>query len=176
MISPKTVANFFFDTAMREGNLTVSPMKMQKLVYYAHGWHLGLADKPLIDEPVQAWPYGPVVPSLYQEFKHFGNGLITQPATDVRFVIDGEGATQLEVVAPRVVESAFSPDFMQKLMGKVWEIYRNYSAVQLSNETHKPGTPWDQIKARHGGRIPENTVIPNDMIRDYFRRAAAGGN
>jgi len=44
-------------------------MKLQKLVYYAHGWHLALNNEPLIDEQVECWQYGPVISSLFHEFK-----------------------------------------------------------------------------------------------------------
>lgn len=40
------IANEFIDLAAeREEQLT--PMKLQKLVYYAHGWWLGLTSQPL---------------------------------------------------------------------------------------------------------------------------------
>ena len=47
-------------------------MKVQKLVYFAHGWHLGITKKPLINEQVEAWPYGAVIPSLYDYLKQWG--------------------------------------------------------------------------------------------------------
>src|SRR5208282_4587731 len=62
------VANWFIENLSR-----VDPLKLQKLVYFAHGWHLALRDQPLIDELVEAWDYGPVVPSLYHQFKRYGN-------------------------------------------------------------------------------------------------------
>jgi len=33
-----------------------------KLVYLSHGWYLGIYGVPLIAEPIEAWPYGPVIP------------------------------------------------------------------------------------------------------------------
>ena len=50
------VANYFIDKAKAEG-VSLTPMKLQKLIYMAHGWHLALYDKPLIDEQFQAWDY-----------------------------------------------------------------------------------------------------------------------
>ncbi len=40
-------------------------MKLHKLLYYAAGWHLGFTGEPLFDEDIEAWQYGPVVPSIY---------------------------------------------------------------------------------------------------------------
>jgi uncharacterized phage-associated protein len=76
----KAVANHFLDLA-QDSRGTLSPMKIQKLVYFSHGWHLSINNgRALIDEAVQAWTYGPVIPSLYHEFKKYGNGPITSPA------------------------------------------------------------------------------------------------
>ena len=52
----KSIANFFIDRAKESGE-TLTQMKLHKLIYYAHGWHLALTGEPLIDEPVQAWNY-----------------------------------------------------------------------------------------------------------------------
>lgn len=69
----KAVANHLLDFGLTRKN-EIPPLKMQKLVYISHGWHLALSDgKPLVsDEYVEAWPYGPVFPSVYHEFKHYG--------------------------------------------------------------------------------------------------------
>jgi len=77
------VANWFIDHVR---NLT--PLKLQKLIYYAHGWHLALRDQPLIDELIEAWEYGPVVPNVYHEFKEFGNQPITRRGTVIEMSPD----------------------------------------------------------------------------------------
>lgn len=83
MHNPLAIANYFIELAKNDDNL-VSPMKLQKLVYFAHGWCLALADKPLINEKVEAWQYGPVVGSLYREFKKYGNEGITSPVVELK--------------------------------------------------------------------------------------------
>ena len=85
----KAVANHFLELAKRDGQ-TIDPMKIQKLAYYAHGFFLALYDKPLLDDRVEAWKWGPVIPSLYHEFKQYGGGPIVGLATDVEFVGDGK--------------------------------------------------------------------------------------
>ena len=51
---------------------SVSPKKLQKLLYYIEAWHLVHIGVPLIDEEFQAWVHGPVLPSLYHQLKEFG--------------------------------------------------------------------------------------------------------
>lgn len=43
----------------------ISAIKLQKLVYYAQAWSLVWDEKPIFNEPIQAWINGPVIPKLY---------------------------------------------------------------------------------------------------------------
>src|SRR3569833_3739547 len=78
----KAVANYILDIADERG-VAVSPMKLLKLVYFSHGWHLAVTGKPLLNEQVEAWKFGPVVSELYHEFKAFGNSPINGRASDI---------------------------------------------------------------------------------------------
>src|SRR5262245_15945017 len=44
-------------------------LKVQKLVYYAHAWHLALRDRPLFGDRIEAWVHGPVVRTIYDRFR-----------------------------------------------------------------------------------------------------------
>ena len=80
--SAKAIANYFLGLADAEKK-PISHLKIQKLVYIAHGWYLAIKGEPLVgDEYAEAWQYGPVFPSLYHEFKIHGSGHITEPAMD----------------------------------------------------------------------------------------------
>src|SRR3546814_15090645 len=72
---PSHVANYMLERAESEGR-HLTPMKLLKLVYIAYGWSLALLRKKLFDEQFRAWDHGPVVRSLYHEFKHFGGSAI----------------------------------------------------------------------------------------------------
>ena len=99
--SAKAVANHFLDLAERDGT-TLNPMKIQKLVYIAHGWHLAIMEKPLIHESVEAWTYGPVIPDLYHEFKRWGNEGIRKRAAEVRISSGAGEPLQLRVDVPSI--------------------------------------------------------------------------
>lgn len=153
--SPKAIANYFLDLAKQRGE-AISPMKLQKLVYYAHGWFAGNTGKPLIDEEVEAWQYGPVIPSLYHEFKRFGSGPISQKATD--FV----GLRLQEVATP--AEAG-----IRQFLDSIWRTYGHFTAVKLSDMTHAPDGPWD--RTRRGSEAVRNTDIPFEVIRAHFLEA-----
>jgi uncharacterized phage-associated protein len=67
----KIVANDFLDLARRDGEI-LDPMKIQKLVYLAHGWHLALHGPALIKQQVEAWPYGPVIRTCMMNSRNIG--------------------------------------------------------------------------------------------------------
>jgi uncharacterized phage-associated protein len=142
----QAVANELLDLARRDGEI-LDPMKIQKLVYLAHGWNLALHGSPLIKQDVEAWPYGPVIRSLYDQFKKYRASPITEKA------YTPEGTEPLDGNAKRLVEA-------------VWSKYRPYSAIQLSMFTHEPGYAWDLTIKDRG---PYST-IPNEIIRDEFVR------
>lgn len=150
------VANFFLDLAKSKG-VGLDPMKLQKLIYFSHGWDLALFDKPLVDEEIQAWDYGPVIPSVYHEFKKFGASPITQYATDY------DSAAQ-EVVVPRIPLQ----DESVKLLLKVWEIYGGYTGIQLSNLTHLADTAWSKARVRAQDMGLRSIAMDNEEIKQEF--------
>ena len=82
MVKSLTVANELIRLG-KENAVYFTPMQLLKLVYIAHGWSYAFLNKPLIDDDIEAWKYGPVIPDLYRKIKSYGNGKIEQeiPAT-----------------------------------------------------------------------------------------------
>jgi uncharacterized phage-associated protein len=141
---------------------TLDPMKVQKLVYFAHGWHLGREAGPLISEPIEAWDYGPVVPTLYRELKAYGAGAITEHIKD--FEPKPEGGFRFAAPGVRdAVELSF--------LRRIWDVYGKLSATQLSAMTHRPDTPWTTVRNRNPGA--RGAVIPDELMRAYFQQLAA---
>ena len=139
----------------------ISPLKLQKLVYISHGWHLGFFDEPLVDdEYAEAWQYGPVFPSLYYEFKDFGADSIDRLAQD-------SSPPNFEKIVPQIRPiDVTTPD----LLSKVWDGYGKFTAVQLSSLTHAAGTPWYDTWHRNPGW--RNLHIDNDAIRAHYKNLA----
>ena len=160
----KAVANEFLHLAKDERR-KVTPMQLLKLVYFAHGWYLALYGERLIDEQVEAWKYGPVVPSIYHEFKRFGNEPITEFATETKVTKrDGKGLilTLEEVRIPDTDQRA------KMLIKRVWDVYKGFSAIQLSRMTHEPGSPW----AETPDKDIKGTDIDEHLIKQYFEELA----
>src|SRR5271155_2943676 len=80
---PSHVANSFLVRAREDGIVDVDPLKIQKLVYFFHGWFLATRGAPGVGELFEAWPYGPVLSSLYRQFKNCGSRPIEGYAVDL---------------------------------------------------------------------------------------------
>jgi uncharacterized phage-associated protein len=165
----KAVANYFLDLAEEAGK-GLDPMKIQKLVYFAHGWHLALTGAPLLEEQIEAWQYGPVVPTLYHGFKQWGGGAIQGRAIDWRLDINPATGRKsiLRSVSPSLDDYGDDEkrNFAKSVVKRVWEVYGSWSAVQLSQLTHVPDGPWDATRRENPDR--KGTDIPDQLIRDYF--------
>jgi len=64
------IAKYIISEFQEIGDL-ITNMKVQKLLYYVQGWHLGLYQEPAFDADLEAWVHGPVQPEVYQEYKEY---------------------------------------------------------------------------------------------------------
>ena len=153
--SAKAIANYYISKYKKTG---ISPLKIQKLVYLAHAWHLAFHDEPLVqDEYAEAWAHGPVFSSLYHEFKYRGRLPINHLATD----IDWDGEETIPDVPKDDHETV-------RLLDRVWEVYGDRSGFQLSSLTHQDDSPWHQTRVETGGR--KNANIPDKRIKEHYKK------
>jgi uncharacterized phage-associated protein len=120
--------------------------------------------KPLIDESVEAWQFGPVVPSIYHQFKIYRNNPIKELATVFR-------PKQFVFVTPKITDLGLRP-----LLEKIWEIYGKLNGVQLSKLTHEPNSPWFEVWENKGGKNRKHIDIPDDLIKEYFCKKRRQGH
>lgn len=151
------VANSFLDVAKSAGE-PVDPMKLQKLVYFGHGWHLGYGLGALSAEHAEAWRWGPVFPELYRAVKIWGSGPVLEPVR--AFEVD-DGRRRWSTP-----DLPSGENFAKKLVERVWEVYGHMSGPALSQLTHEPGGPWQVIRDSNPGK--RDVVIPNPFIREHF--------
>lgn len=155
----EAVANRFLAVA-KAAEEPVDPMKVQKLVYFAHGWHLGLGKGPLCADRVEAWRWGPVFPDLYHRVKKWGNRAIRAPLE----IFDYDGR-KYDWTRPELPAEA---DFSDRVIRRVWEVYGQMSGWELSQLTHEKGGPWHTIRTRYPGE--RDREIPNHLIRRHFEQ------
>lgn len=143
------VANAFLDKSNE-----ISLLKLLKLCYIAQGFSLAILDRPIFNsDSIEAWKNGPVIPSLYHEFKYFGGTPIRKKSVIINF--DKNFDTEI----PELKD-----EDDKKIIDIVWNMYGHYSANDLATMTYRRGTPWDMTY------ISEvNRVISNDRIQKYYK-------
>lgn len=144
MIDSLNAARFFIVRAYEDGiEAEMTNMKVQKLLYYSQSLHLALYDKPLFDEVIQAWRYGPVCPPAYRFYSEFE-------------------AKQLPIPGKEFLSQI--PDEKIKLLEEVWGYFGGYHAYRLSNMTHLefPGK-----KARKG--LPPDTSSTEPILLEDMK-------
>lgn len=146
-VSALDVANWFVVRANRERAESfgegISNLKLQKIIYFAQAAHLALENKPLFDDEIEAWNYGPVVESVYRQFKSHQRTPIPQPSNDNYLHI---------------------PSNIIAFLSEVWELFGKYSAGKLVEMTHAHD-PW---KSTYDA-AKRNLVIPKETIKNYYK-------
>ncbi|WP_156293360.1 Panacea domain-containing protein [Serratia oryzae] len=167
------VANAFIEKAKSRGIKDLTPMKLQKLVFYAHAWSLVMNDSPLVKDKIYAWPYGPVIESVYHEFKGYGSTNITTPGTEFVWDDNPNAIVQAKYVAPKIPPS---DSMTMSVIDAILDAYGDESAISLSNLTHRPGSAWAATQDTHGGGTVRNFVIPDQIIKECTARELGLGD
>jgi len=145
MLSSIDVANFFVNLYKNSGYNDITNLKLNKLVYFAQAFHLAKFNSPLFPDEIEAWKFGPVIPSVYHAFQVCGDNVIHNEA----------GEFKREIYSPDEI------DFLLDIDDK-FGIYSAYALVEL---THKPGSPW--YESFHSGK---NAVISRKSMGEYYAK------
>ncbi|WP_064590776.1 Panacea domain-containing protein [Streptobacillus moniliformis] len=140
MTTALNIANNFLELSFKE-NIPITPMKLQKLLYILYKEFLKKYREKLFTELFEAWQYGPVLPNVYSEFKNYR----ANPIKDYSLNSDGS-----------ITKVAYDPlsDF-NYMITDVWNKYKGYSGIQLSEFTHGEDTAWKKS-------IENQTYLLND--------------
>lgn len=137
------IARYFLAKSEGEDGDLISNLKLQKLCYYAQG--IGLiarGGQPLFDEQIEAWLHGPVIPTLYTQYRQY-SGLAIPAVTDLDL-------------------SQYDPaDLM--VLDDVFDYYGQYSAWRLREMTHNE-PPWKDAYEE-----AMNKSIGAKALMDYFK-------
>lgn len=121
---------------------SVSNLRLQKLLYFIQASFIQQKKEPCFFEEFYAWDYGPVIPTVYREYKVYGSASIPPQ----RF---GDSALKIKTEDKRIINETL-------------DICKDYSTNQLVSITHKQD-PWKKAFARFPG-----SLISNDSIQDFF--------
>ena len=157
-VNALAVANYFIELANKnedEYKTEIQPLGLMKRVYIAHGFSLAIFGKSLLNpryDKVEAWRYGPVIPSVYHTFKYLRDKNISMADRAVYQKQDGsyDYAVLEDCDAKRVCEA-------------VWERYKGKSSSYMVEITHRQGSPWSAVYKE--GQYIE---IPDSYTKLYY--------
>lgn len=128
-------------------NFDITPLALQKLLYYAQNFFHALFGNYLFVDKCQAWSHGPVYPDVYYRYRECHGEPIPYLRDDMDFSI----------------LSAKEKNFLDAVLS----VFGFYSGGVLSDITHME-TPW--LEAR-GNLRPEDrctNVIDQNTLHEYF--------
>ena len=143
-----TVAIFILNIVDRESGSTVTPLKLQKLLYYAQGYYLALYNKPLFKEDFEAWAHGPANPEIYAKYKVYGYDAIDAPA--------------IETV----------PDFKKSIVDflyEIWATFGIYDGKYLEELTHNED-PWVNARIGYNPGDVCHKIISKESMKIFFKK------
>ena len=146
-ITAEQIADFIIGFSNKSGEL-ITNLKLQKLLYYAQAWHLANKHRSLFKEDFEAWVHGPVIPSIYHQFKSFSPSPILK---------------EVDLDAIKKLLGAETVAYMEELLS----VYLPFSAYELERMTHEED-PW---KTTRGGLETSERCevkIPTGLIEAYY--------
>ena len=145
--SAVAVANSIIKVAKNKGVNDLTPMKIQKLMYFAQFFYLkNFEDGVLIDDNFVRWRFGPVIPSLYYQLRSYGSGAFRD---------------YIRILTPKdeaIVFMMSDDDFISwYFLDQVFDKFGHLDGISLSALTHRENSSWSN------GEI--DTVITIDDMK-----------
>ena len=158
-INALSVANYFVELAHKE-NKPITQLGLMKRVYIAHGFSLAINSQSLLDprfDKVEAWRYGPVIPSVYHSFKQYK----ADPIKEKAVIMEWDPLKN----EPTFPTPTLTDSEAQKIVEMVWKRYHSFSDGELVELTHKKGSPWEV------SYVPgKNVEIIDEITKLYYTR------
>lgn len=157
------VANYFvsrYNTNPDEQPHPLDLLRIVKYVYISYGFALAVLNRCIIDprfDKVEAWKYGPVIPSVYHSFKYNKSN----PIRDMAVVVSGEYNAEDEFVVPQIENDPK----LEVILDMVWVRYGRFTSGELVDILHEEGTPWAHVYTPG-----LNVEIPEETTKLYYSR------
>lgn len=122
MIKAESVANYVIAYGMKIGH-PVSNLQLQKILYYIQVHFLKKKGIPFFKDEIEAWQFGPVIPTVFYQYAAFGPAPITMFKTQ-KIDLEQEEKKDLEqIVKEKAVLSLLEIVADTNKKGKAWDLY-----------------------------------------------------
>ena len=130
----------------------VTPLALQKLLFFANGVNYASSGKRLIDERSEAWVHGPVYRRIYDAYRKYGYKPIDNAISSTRGCLT----------------SLLSSDEL-KVLDLVIETFGLYSPKVLETISHMQ-EPWMAAREGFEENEPSQAIIDETIVCDYFKQ------
>jgi uncharacterized phage-associated protein len=157
------IANELVKLAAESGD-TLDQMRLQELVYIAHGWCLAITGEPLTGDRPEALEHGPEYRRLADVLARWG---IDPVSEEIRSLGDARLCSKMDAISRSGGELLAHE---RDILVRTYANYRSLETAQLATLTRAEGTPWHRVFAGGAGKSRD---IPHGMIRAQFADIAA---
>lgn len=137
----------------------ISHLKLQKLLYLTYERFLKNTGERLFPDQIFAWKHGPVIETVYSEFKTHGADPITSEEEDSVLIYSSDIAVTPSFM--KMVSSEHGKVATETVISIIKD-YKSFSAWELVDLTHQEGTPWKKV---HQPGV--NKLITDEIILAY---------
>lgn len=153
MTYPASTIAFALVKKAVDENIYISQQQLQKMMYFANGYHLARYGRPLVAENFEAWKNGPVIPSLFRLYIFYGSEKI--------------------FTTSRIQESQKDRDNLKLLNDEALHVI-NYTIKTISELSEKDWGPWAHSFlapwARSNSMRTKTLVISSQSIAEHFSK------
>jgi uncharacterized phage-associated protein len=149
MTTASILAKYLIASCSGNGK-TITNLKLQKLLYYAQAWQLALHNKALFNDRIEAWVHGPVVPTVFREYRDFKWDPL--PVDQSRPEPNNE---------------------VRSHIAEVLAAYGKFDATQLEQLTHSED-PWKEARKGIPGDMASTNEISKESMLNYYRARLNG--
>jgi uncharacterized phage-associated protein len=174
IISASAVTNYLLSEDGELLNGEITNLFLQKAIYFIHSFSLVLIDVAIVNEEfgesIEAWKYGPVIPSLYHEFKVHKGDIIKSGSYSI---LINETTTEGEEYIKPTIKNR---DNIKKVINWVYKNILTNNEKLVTTETlidiilQVSNSPWQQAFNDYNQMVlnSRNIKIPNHSIKHYF--------
>lgn len=151
---------------MLQKGLSISPLKLQKMLYYQQAWHMVFFGKNnmLFNEIPEAWVNGPVYPTIYNEYKN----KVQWMCDYLRLEHFGVSQDDIDNIVSGLHDQLALSQNEESLMDRIVMLYGSKSQDELVLMTHSE-EPWCEQRI---GLLPyqsSNKLLSLDTMFNYYK-------
>lgn len=169
MYKSMDIADYFITKASDMGR-PLDNLRLQKYLYYFEAMMLVESGKPKIEENFEKWQYGPVLPSVYYEYKQFGNADILEPTEHfiIKDIEDWDNLEFRETTFDMAQFEAKMTEHEKKLVEHLIQALNDYGTFELVNMTHEHDEWRNAEKDILSGT--RHLTYDQEKIKEYFEK------